>query len=79
MTAERVRDPQTAAVPRRFRRSSYQIGAVLSLIAAVQAVIVVTAAAGGAWLWGAAAVLAGLGVTCTYKSIPFGSVTFPPR
>jgi hypothetical protein len=79
VTAERVRDQQDTAVSRRFARRTYQIGAVLSLVAAVQAVIVVTAAGGGAWLWAAAAVLTASAVTCTYKSIPFGSVAFPPR
>lgn len=72
MTAERVRDPQDTAVPRRSARRTYQIGAVLCLIAAVQAVIVVTAAGGGAWLWGAAALLAVCAGICTYKSIPPG-------
>lgn len=77
MVAERVRNPEKTAVSRRFGRHTYQIAAVLSLIAAVQAVIVVTAAGGSGWLWGAAVVLAALAVTCAYKSIPFENVAFP--
>lgn len=79
MTTERVRNPQDTAVSRRYRRRTYQIGAVLSLIAAVQAVIVVTAAGGGPWLWVAALALAAIAATFTYKSMPFENVRFPMR
>ena len=79
MTAERVRNPQDALpVTRRYPRRAYQIAAVLSLIAATQAVIVVTAAGGGSWLWGAAVVLVAGAATSAYKSMPFENVTFPP-
>jgi uncharacterized membrane protein YdbT with pleckstrin-like domain len=70
VTAERV------AVSRRYSRRAYQAGAVLSLIAMVQAVIVVSAAGGAAWLWVAAAVLAASAAVFTYKSVPLPGVVF---
>jgi len=73
-----VREVTRRPAVRRFRPHTYQLAAVLFLIAAVQPLIV--AGAGDLeeplpW-WLAAAALAGAGITAGYKSIPFDHVRF---
>ena len=64
-------------VLRRFVRPVYQVGAAVTLVATVQAVLLPAVGAGPGWLWAVVPVTAAGATVLAIKSIPYEHVKFP--
>ncbi|HET6483956.1 MAG TPA: hypothetical protein VFG35_28465 [Actinoplanes sp.] len=64
-------------VLRRCSRPVYQVGAVVALVATVQAALLPSVEAAPAWFWAAVPVCAAAATVLTIKSVPYDHVKFP--